>query len=276
MTIIDVFEPATAATFEPQNYLLANADLRDAEVDPTIHFRECGYRENRIQVSRAFLNVETRRRKFERFRSILDIGDTYTDCFPVSHGVKHFSLDEYEGESANDGFGPFIDEIASNPGKLYLDLGSGLRRQVFENCLYVEVYPSLTADLIVAPTCTYPIKSGSLDGVGSFAVLEHVRQPWVVVQEIHRMLKPGGRVYIDWPFLQPVHGFPSHYFNATREGLRTIFEDVGINISEVVTMPHQMPDYTVDWAFGKFIRGLPEKHRDKIMAMTVEELLCLF
>jgi SAM-dependent methyltransferase len=164
--------------------------------------------------------------------------------------------------------------VERNPDGLFLDLGCGLRKVVYENCLYLEVYPSICADLIVAPDCTYPIKSSVLDGVGCFAVLEHTRKPWLVVEEIARMLKPGGRVYVDWPFLQPVHGFPSHYYNATREGLRAIFQDNGFKIDTLATFPFQTPDYTINWILSKFMRDLSNsERREKLLAMTVRELI---
>jgi SAM-dependent methyltransferase len=37
------------------------------------------------------------------------------------------------------------------------------------------------------------------------AVLEHALDPPVVVAEIYRVLKPGGLVYADTPFMQRVH-----------------------------------------------------------------------
>ena len=87
------------------------------------------------------------------------------------------------------------------------------------------------------------------------------------------MLKPGGKVWIGWPFLVPVHGFPSHYFNATREGLRTIFEDLGFETHSIATLGHETPDYTMEWVFGKFVEDLPEAQRQRVLAMTVGELL---
>jgi hypothetical protein len=87
------------------------------------------------------------------------------------------------------------------------------------------------------------------------------------------MLKPGGKVFIDWPFLQPVHGFPSHYFNATREGLKSLFAE-GFDIQEARTYPNQTPDHTVSWILGKLIRDLPSRaKRERVLKMSVMELI---
>jgi SAM-dependent methyltransferase len=126
-------------------------------------------------------------------------------------------------------------------------------RYFFPNCLYLEVYRSKSADIVIEPACRYPIASESLDGIGCFAVLEHVQRPWEAARDFYRMLKPGGRVYIDWPFLQPVHGYPSHYYNATREGLRAMF-DGGFEVEHLETLNNQTPDHTLSW----IIRSLNE------------------
>jgi SAM-dependent methyltransferase len=261
---------ADRATFDAEAYLLANPDVAQAGVDPQRHLLEFGIREGRKQINREILpGSDYRRKKYERFKHVLTVE---VGSFPATVGSSIASLDQYDAESTNDDFGDFVAEVDHRPDLLYVDLGCGFRKLNRENCLYVEVYPSLTADLIVEPTCEYPIKSASVDGVGCFAVLEHTRKPWLVVSEICRILKPGGRVFIDWPFLVPIHGFPSHFFNATREGLRSAFSDNGIEIERLVTFPFQAPDHTISWILGKFYRDLPEAKKELLGSMTVKQL----
>lgn len=276
MNVIEVFELCTQDNFFDEGYLLANPDVRLAKVNPRRHFLEFGQYEGRRQFSPAiFAGSDYRREKLDFFRNVVTesaLGGA--DSFPVRVGHGIYSLDAYDSEPANDDFGPFVEECDANPEGKYLDLGAGLRKRLRKNCLYLEVYPSLTADLVVSPDLPYPIESESLDGIGCFAVLEHVRQPWAVVKEMHRCLRPGGKVYIDYPFLQPLHGYPSHYFNATREGLRSLFEDTGFDIERVETYPFQGPDYTISWVLGKFIRDFPDDAiREELLDMKVRELI---
>jgi SAM-dependent methyltransferase len=165
--------------------------------------------------------------------------------------------------------------LEQHPNELFLDLGCGLREKTYDNCLYLEVYPSKSADLIVEPSGFYPIKEQSLYGIGCFAVLEHVPKPWQVIQEMHRMLKPGGWVMIDWPFLQPVHGYPSHDFNATREGLTSIFQDKGFEVTHAFTGAHQSAAFTVRWILQMLLYRLPEAERRRVTKMKVHELVSL-
>ena len=47
-----------------------------------------------------------------------------------------------------------------------------------------------------------PFESASFDAVVAQAVLEHVADPNRCVEEFHRVLKPGGVVYAETPFMQ--------------------------------------------------------------------------
>lgn len=217
------------------------------------------------------------RAKYERFRGVLapPLDNHPSGAFPITAGDRHFDLSQYQSESAGANVGIFDNLIKSHPDELFLDLGCGKREKTYENCLYLEVYPSNSADLIVEPDCCYPIKDQSLYGIGCFAVLEHVPKPWVVVREIHRMLKPGGYAMIDWPFLQPVHGYPSHFFNATREGLTSIFEDAGFTVDQAFTGAHQSAAFTVRWILQMLLYRLPEKERRQVAKMRVHEVVSL-
>ncbi|MEJ0095235.1 MAG: methyltransferase domain-containing protein [Methylocella sp.] len=273
--MIEAFIPVTRENFNAKAYLLANKDVAAAGVDPHEHFETHGYKENRLQINPELIGIgEYRARKFNRFKDalLLPYGLNLVG-FPALIGSEHFDLISYQSESANGELGFFRSEIVDNPTKNYLEIGCGFRELHHENCLYLEVYPSISADIIAGTDCTYPIKSGSMDGIGCFAVLEHTRKPWKVVDEIHRILKKDGKVFIDWPFLQPVHGYPSHYFNATREGLSSIFSDAGFRIDEAKTYHFQGPDYTIAWILGKFIRDLPSDKQARFMEMSLAELL---
>jgi SAM-dependent methyltransferase len=275
-----VLETPSEASLDEVGYLSANPDVSRAGVPARAHFTAYGKSEGRKQFSSAYMKqLEVcRAQKFMMFRDVLDIDPRLLapETFPIFAGTQHHAITDYAIESANPSFPHFNQLIEHNPDGLYMDIGCGFRDIVYSNCLYLEVYPSVTADLIVDPTCTYPIRSNSLDGIGCFAVLEHTRKPWLVVQEMQRMLKPGGQAFIDWPFLQPVHGYPSHFFNATREGLRSIFEDNGFDIGFIGTGDHETPDYTVYWVIRYLLERMPDSPaKAKLKSMTVEALACL-
>jgi hypothetical protein len=270
---IPVLERVTPDNFDAHRYVLANRDLQVAFGDDKTlaerHLHEYGLKENRSQLSAAFL--KSRREKFSRFRALLP--ECNAKSFPVTFGESLHEISEYgDGESSNGPPGYWICELSKNADNLYADIGAGLRRVVWPNCAYVEVYPSLTADILIDPYCKLPFRDASLDGIGCFAVLEHVKKPWEMAVEFARVVKSGGKIFIEWPFLQPVHGSPSHYYNATREGLRVLFVDE-FDIEELSTRAFQGPDYTVNWILNALLSRINDDGvRTRLSQLTIGDL----
>jgi uncharacterized protein YbaR (Trm112 family) len=68
-----------------------------------------------------------------------------------------------------------------------------------------------------------PFADASFDGVIIQAVLEHVCDPYRVVEEIHRVLKPAGLIYAETPFIQQVHARAWDFTRFTELGHRRLF-----------------------------------------------------
>jgi SAM-dependent methyltransferase len=85
-----------------------------------------------------------------------------------------------------------------------------------------DVYASTNTN-VVADGHFLPFQNETFDAVWIQAVLEHVLDPSVVVGEIHRVLKPGGIVYADTPFIQQVHEQAYDFTRFTLSGHRWLF-----------------------------------------------------
>ena len=55
------------------------------------------------------------------------------------------------------------------------------------------------------------------------STLEHIPDAEMVIQEISRLVKPGGYVFVSIPFMMPFHASPSDYIRLTSEGLKHKF-----------------------------------------------------
>jgi SAM-dependent methyltransferase len=120
---------------------------------------------------------------------------------------------------------PAIDEALAR-GDLMLELGAGRETTTAPNVVRTDAFVFAAEHLdAVADAHALPFPDASFDFVFSLAVFEHLHSPWLAAAEIARVLRPGGRVFTLCAFLQPLHGYPDHYFNATESGLRRLFSD---------------------------------------------------
>jgi SAM-dependent methyltransferase len=106
--------------------------------------------------------------------------------------------------------------------RVIVELGSG-NRQLREDVINIDLFPFPNVD-IVADIAAIPFSDDSIDVVVLETVLEHVADPWSVVGEVHRILKPGGSVVCSTPFVFPYHGYPNHYWNFSKDGLEVLFK----------------------------------------------------
>ena len=88
----------------------------------------------------------------------------------------------------------------------------------------LDVYISDNID-IVADAHYLPYCDSFFDIVISQAVLVHCFEPSTVVQEIYRVLKEGGTVYAETPFLQSVHEGAYDFTRFTHSGHRWLFKE---------------------------------------------------
>ena len=65
------------------------------------------------------------------------------------------------------------------------------------------------------------------NSVGTMILLdtmEHVRYPFKAMQEVHRVLKPGGVLLMTSVMLCPIHAYPSDYWRFTPEAFNVLLE----------------------------------------------------
>lgn len=85
----------------------------------------------------------------------------------------------------------------------------------------------LRADILADLNKPLPIKAEVADTVISLSVMEHLREPQVFLSEANRILKRGGTIIVQVPFMWWVHEAPYDYYRYTRFGLQYLFEKVG-------------------------------------------------
>ncbi|MGE0741677.1 MAG: methyltransferase domain-containing protein [Hyphomonadaceae bacterium] len=158
-------------------------------------------------------------------------------------------------------------------GGMALDCGAGSRTYTSENLVQVEITPYDNID-VLAVNQSLPFADDSFDAVISLDVLEHVSDPFASAREIARVLKPGGILFVDVPFMQVEHGYPHHYFNMTRMGLRQLFE--GLLDCKAHVVPRSGHPAHVVWSTLQSYRvGLSKAERAEFDSFTVAEIMAM-
>jgi SAM-dependent methyltransferase len=163
-----------------------------------------------------------------------------------------------------------LDLISSLPNGLILDNGAGFRNIYFDNVVNLEIKDYLTTDVLGVGE-HLPFRDGSFDAVLSIAVLEHVRDPFKCAKEIVRVLKPGGRLICAVPFLQPLHGYPHHYYNMTHQGLRALFEDY-LMIDRLAVDTNMYPIFALSWILQRYAENLPPIFREQFLNLRISDV----
>jgi SAM-dependent methyltransferase len=97
-----------------------------------------------------------------------------------------------------------------------------------------------------------PLAPETVDAIVCTGVLEHVEEPALVMSELRRVLKPGGRLYVSLPFLQGYHPSPHDYRRFTRDGARQLFRE--FDIEALVNTRGSAS--TVNWVVSSFLAEL--------------------
>jgi SAM-dependent methyltransferase len=154
------------------------------------------------------------------------------------------------------------------PGQLVLDAGAGRApyRDLFAHARYETadflavkgkkyVEPDYVCDL-----AEIPVEGDRFDHVLLTQVLEHIPEPARVLAELHRVLKPGGTLWLTVPLFYAEHEKPYDFFRYTRFGLRHLLEGAGFRVEEVEWMEGYLG--TLSYQARVMSRALPASRAD--------------
>jgi len=111
----------------------------------------------------------------------------------------------------------------------------------------IEIDPIEGVD-VVGDVHFLPFEDHTFDVVSTWEVFEHLHSPWIVIQEINRVLKPGGRLVGSVAFMKSFH---SSYFHMSHWGVHSLLNSGGFEITKVYGGQNFVP-----WTTGVY---LPKK-----------------
>ncbi len=140
---------------------------------------------------------------------------------PLSQTVSHQQWQEY------------LYQLANKPGMRVLEIGSrevtgtSNARKRFANAEYIgfDYYAGNNVDVVGdAHRLSSYFKPGEqFDLIYTSACFEHFAMPWLVAQEITKLLKVGGHVFVETHFSYSSHERPWHFFQFSDMALKVLF-----------------------------------------------------
>lgn len=192
----------------------------------------------------------------------------------------------------------FLLDVAGQlaPGTLLLDGGAG-------NCKHRQFFPNvniIALDLtprrvrrygeidLAADLYDLPFRDNVFEVVLNVEVLEHLKEPKVVLAEIFRVLRPQGRLFLIAPQAWEEHNVPRDYFRFTSHGLRYLFETVGFEVLSIqplggfffylghaVSSSYRYFFPTNRKALWKFLDA-PIRHPSRLLLRVIVPYLCFY
>jgi SAM-dependent methyltransferase len=148
---------------------------------------------------------------------------------------------------------------------LVLNIGGG-SREFGSNVLNLDIEP-MPGIGVIGVAERLPFANKSCDGVILQAVLEHVFDENQTLEECFRVLRPGGGLLVEIPFIQGDHPAPGDYRRYTEQGLRQIVERHGFraDASGVAVGPAS----ALAWVLAEFLALLISVRSRKLYRLAL-------
>ncbi len=176
---------------------------------------------------------------------------------------------------ANELQGPFLEVGSRNYGNTQ-DL-----RSIFSegnNYVSIDLTEGAGVDLVLDLTINFEEIDHKLEGkrfgtIFCLSVMEHCSQPFLMADNLTRLLDENGKLVLSVPFAWRFHGYPSDYWRFTHEGVLKLFPKLSFNLEQGMTASPESSEFNpVDtntglisfgtrdhWSKGRYLRGLSAK-----------------
>lgn len=126
------------------------------------------------------------------------------------------------------------------PNALVLDAGSGeapyktlFQHARYESADFEKVDKPYEPSTYVCDLANIPVEDERYDFIIFNQVMEHLPEPRCVLQELHRVLKTGGKILYTGPLFYEEHEKPYDFYRYTQFGVKHLFNTSGFTIERL-------------------------------------------
>lgn len=152
-------------------------------------------------------------------------------------------------------------------GALVLDAGSGnapykslFQHAKYESADFEKVDKQYAPSTYVCDLRCVPVEDCRFDFIIFNQVMEHLSEPKLVLLELHRVLKPGGKMIYTGPLFYEEHEQPYDFYRYTQFGLRYLLNSAGFTIDRMDWLEGYFG--TIGYQLNCMARYLPHKPSD--------------
>ena len=157
----------------------------------------------------------------------------------------------------------------ANPREKYtLVVGSRLYptsedwRDLYDNAVGIDLQDGESVDIVHDLNSPLQGYEGEFEHVHCCSVMEHTTHPWIVAENITRLMQPGATLFLTVPFVWRVHNYPGDYYRFTRDGVIHLFP--GIEWEQLVYASH---GEKTKRPFGETIDGVCYMERTEVVGI---------
>lgn len=248
------FDPSER--FSTDGYFENNPDVEDAGLNPLVHYEKHGRAEGR--------------------------------SFPIFNKGNFVPLSR---EIAHGKWPAFLSERFNKPGCRILEMGSRVVTGAnlsdrFDKADYTgfDIYEGPNVDVVgdAHRLSSYFPEGTQFDLIYTSAVFEHLAMPWIVANEMIKLLKVGGHIFVETHYSYSAHERPWHFFQFSDQALKVLFSpahgieciEAGVSDPMVGTFTNKAHKklagtkvyhiYCHSQFFGKKVREVPDFSYDRL------------
>jgi SAM-dependent methyltransferase len=167
----------------------------------------------------------------------------------VEYYLRYRAVAAAQGQVDADVQRRFQDMIRRSHDKPSLQIGARDRKYA-PHWVSIDLYDTSPIIDFQYDVHDMPFAPETFEFVACNAVLEHVENPTKAIAELHRVLRPGGEIWVEVPMTQPYHPAPNDYWRVSHKGI-LIWMKAFTELSSGLVPIHGAPIYDYVYFHGR-------------------------